>query len=125
MKLLFKLMISSVLLSSCTINSNFMLKTKNNYVFDEIDYAVNPEYKISTNDVIDFRLYTNDGFQVIDMFSSGKSSTQMNMNNVRNVIQYNIRQDSLVELPIIGDVNLVGKTIRAAEVFLEDLFSKY
>ena len=28
---------------------------------------------------------------------------------------YLLRQDSLVEFPIIGDINLVGKTIKEAE----------
>ena len=49
-----------------------MLKTKYNYVFDEIDPNENPEYKIASNDIVDFRLYTNDGFQLIDMVSTGR-----------------------------------------------------
>ena len=36
-----------------------------------------------------------------------------------------VRQDSLVELPIIGDVNLVGQTAREAELYLEELFSEF
>ena len=59
------------------------------------------------------------------MFSTESGTNQMNLINIRNVIQYFIRQDSLVELPIIGDVNLVGKTIKEAEIFLEDIFSEY
>jgi polysaccharide export outer membrane protein len=38
---------------------------------------------------------------------------------------YLIRIDSLVEFPIIGDVNLVGKTIKEAELYLEKIFSKF
>ena len=126
MKLFFKLAIICTLFGSCTVNSNFMLKTKLDYVFDELDYEENPEYKISTNDVIDFRLYTNDGFQIIDMVSTGKGSSQANMNMINaNMMKYFIRQDSLVELPIIGEVNLLGKTIKEAELYLEELFSEY
>ena len=40
-------------------------------------------------------------------------------------INYLIRQDSLVEFPIIGDVNLVGKTAREAEIYLENIFSEF
>jgi len=40
-------------------------------------------------------------------------------------IQYMIRQDSLVELPILGEVNLAGKTIKEAEIYLEKEFSEF
>jgi len=36
-----------------------------------------------------------------------------------------IRQDSLVELPILGEVGLVGKTIKQAEILLESKFSEF
>ena len=38
---------------------------------------------------------------------------------------YLVRQDSLVEFPIIGDLNIVGKTIKEAELYLESLFSEF
>ena len=38
---------------------------------------------------------------------------------------YLVRQDSLVEFPIIGDINLVGKTIKEAELYLEKIFSEF
>ena len=38
---------------------------------------------------------------------------------------YLVRIDSLIEFPIIGDINLVGKTIKEAEVFLEKIFSEF
>ena len=60
-----------LLISSCTINSNRMLRTPRNYEFDEIDSKLNElEYKIDVNDQLTFQLYTNNGFQLIDMFSS-------------------------------------------------------
>ena len=117
------LIISIIILSSCTVNSHVMLKTKPNYVFDEIDHNNNPEYKIATNDIIDFRLFTNDGFEVIDMVSQ-ENSNRMFL-NAGNMIQYNIRKDSLVELPIIGEVNIVGKTIIEAEKLLENMYANF
>ena len=38
---------------------------------------------------------------------------------------YLVRIDSLVEFPIIGNINLVGKTIKEAELYLEKIFSKF
>ena len=124
-----------LLISSCTINSNRMLRTPRNYEFDEIDSKLNElEYKIDVNDQLTFQLYTNNGFQLIDMFAqSGNGSVQRQMlmqNGVGGVgvasgSLYLVRIDSLIEFPIIGDINLVGKTIKEAEVFLEKVFSEF
>ena len=113
--------------SSCTINSNRMLRTPKDYTFDTLTNAMNDvEYKIAINDQLSFNLFTNNGFQLIDMFNQNNNTNQ-NRNLLMNGMgsNYVVRQDSLVELPIIGDVNLVGKTAREAELFLESIFSEF
>ena len=110
-----------------------MLRTPKDYEFDKIETELNNiEYKIDINDKLTFQLYTNNGFQLIDMFSNtGDNSTQtqrtVQQNNLRggNGSLYLVRQDSLVEFPIVGDINLVGKTIKEAEVYLESLLSEF
>ena len=116
--------IISAFVSACTINSHIMLRTNKDYVFDELLDVDNPEYKLSINDVINFRLFTNNGFEVIDMSSLSNSGNNAFLNQ-NNLIQYIIRKDSLVELPIIGDINLVNKTIQEAETVLEKLYAKF
>jgi polysaccharide export outer membrane protein len=118
-----------IILTGCTINSNRMLRTPKNYDFDQIEEKLNEiEYKIDINDQITFQLYTNNGFQLIDMFSesgNNQQSQRMMMNGQNQGLFYFVRQDSLVELPIIGDINLVGKTTREAELYLEEIFSEF
>ena len=118
------LFITSAFMSACTINSHIMLRTNKDYVFDELLDVDNPEYKLSINDIINFRLFTNDGFEVIDMSAVNQSGNAMFLNQ-NNMIQYILRKDSLVELPIIGEVNLIDKTIYEAESYLEELYSKF
>ncbi|MDA9715157.1 polysaccharide biosynthesis/export family protein [Bacteroidota bacterium] len=118
------------LFDSCTINSNRMLRTPKNYQFDTLTNLMNDvEYKIAMNDQLIFQLYTNNGFQLIDMFNvSGSNQNRMMMGGGINGnfgMNYMVRQDSLVELPIVGDVNLVGQTAREAELYLEELFSEF
>ena len=137
MKFIFKSILIIICLSfffSCTINSNRMLRTPKDYEFDKIETELNNiEYKIDINDQLTFQLYTNNGFQLIDMFSangSGNNQSQRIMqqnNNLTNVngSLYLVRQDSLVEFPIVGDINIVGKTIKEAEIYLESLLSKF
>ena len=106
-----------------------MLRTPKDYQFDTITNLMNDiEYKIAMNDQLIFQLYTNNGFQLIDMFNeNGSNQNRMMMGGGMNGnfgINYMVRQDSLVELPIIGDVNLVGQTAREAELYLEELSCK-
>jgi len=127
-KLYFLLFTIICTVSSCTINSNRMLRTPKKYNFDEIEEKLNIiEYKIDVNDQITFQLFTNNGFMLIDMFSQNGNNQQNQrlFSNGPQGLFYNVRQDSLVEFPIIGDVNLVGKTVREAEVFLESIFSEF
>ena len=112
-----------------------MLRTPKDYEFDKIEARLNNiEYKIDINDQLTFRLYTNNGFQLIDMFSataSGGVQTQRMMQNGGGGAAgsggglYLVRIDSLIEFPIIGDINLVGKTIKEAEIYLENIFSEF
>ena len=48
------------------------LRTPRNDEFDEIDSELlhELEYKIDVNDQLSFQLYTNNGFQLIDMFKT-------------------------------------------------------
>ena len=107
-----------------------MLRTPKDYQFDTITNLMNDvEYKIAMNDQLIFQLYTNNGFQLIDMFNENNTNqNRMMMGGGMNGnfgINYMVRQDSLVELPIVGDVNLVGQTAREAELYLEELFSEF
>ena len=93
-----------------------MLRTPKDYQFDTITNLMNDiEYQIAMNDQLIFQLYTNNGFQLIDMFNeNGSNQNRMMMGGGMNGnfgINYMVRQDSLVELPIVGDVNLVGKQL--------------
>ena len=135
MKFVFKTILIIICLFSfysCTINSNRMLRTPRDFEYNKIEAELNNiEYKIDINDQLTFQLYTNNGFQLIDRFSSNgnvvTNQSQILRNNLRTGLGslYLIRQDSLVEFPIIGDINLVGKTIKEAEVYLENIFSKF
>lgn len=120
-------------IQSCGINSDLMLKTPKDYVFADLDSLqnnnFNNEYKIKVNDVIQFKFYTNKGIRVLDVSagtgdakSSGNAGNQL---SVTNSMFYVINADSLVKLPYIEMVNIVGKTIREAESFLQEKYKAY
>jgi polysaccharide biosynthesis/export protein len=98
-----------------------MFKTPNNFVYDELiqDTAKEKEYIISFNDVLDFRIYSNDGFKLIDNTNLGA-----NNQNLLTGIVAAVDNDGMVKLPLEGKIYLIGKTIREAEKFLEEVYSK-
>lgn len=119
-----------LLFSSCGINSNFMLKTPKDYEFDEPPLDPVEEYRISIDDVVQFRLFANDGFQIIDMTSGTSENgegqrTNMQIFNPRNNLDYRVDRDSTVKLPILGRIRLAGLTPREAEDSLEVLYSDH
>jgi len=114
----------SFLFSSCGINSNLMLKTQKDYVFAEIDSinSTKEEYRLDVNDIIQFRFFTNNGQRILDLSTSSEAG-QNQLFNPNNSINYVIQKDSLINFPAIGQLNLVGLSIREAELFLETAYS--
>jgi polysaccharide biosynthesis/export protein len=118
------ILLAVVVLSGCKVMMpNLMLKTDKNFVFDEIPDSISPEYRISTNDFIEFRLFANDGFKLLDVVGGGSGAT--NMQQIRFAMSYKVEHDGLINLPIIGRVPVAGLTVREAEFFLEEKFSEY
>lgn len=112
------------LLASCNYNSNRMLRTPKDYNFDTPPTDRNPLYVLAVSDVIEFKLYTNDGTSLVD-FTAIEGAGAGVARQQANQVQYLIDYDGFCKLPIVGRVELRGKTLREAEKFLEELYAKY
>jgi polysaccharide export outer membrane protein len=111
-----------IALSSCNYNSNVMLKTGKNYPYDAPPSNVVSEYMISPSDIVEFRLYTNDGSALVD-FTAIKNGTSSG--NLTSSVSYLVENDGQVKLPIIGRIELKNKTIKEVEELLEKRYEKY
>ena len=114
-----------LLLGSCTVNRDLMYKTPRGYQFDPIPENQGEDYKLSPDDRLSFRLFTNNGHILID-FSSGEDNlgaTQRLGNN--NFVTYLVESNGMVELPTLGRVSLAGFTILEAEKKLEEMYEKF
>ncbi len=118
-----------LLLQSCGINSSLMLKTPKDYQYSQMDIdsanASNEEMMIDINHIIQFQFFVNNGQQVLDIVTNGSSVGAAQALNATNSVTYTIQPDSLVKLPVIGNVNIVGMTIEDAQDYLEQLYSEY
>lgn len=110
-------LIGLVLLSftSCKMfNSSELFVTDPNFTYQEFKPS-EKEYKIQPFDKIDVKVYSNDGYKLVDM-------------NQINVVQqqlYLVEFDGQIKLPSVGRVMVSGLTIREAEKALEDKYKEY
>ena len=104
--------------------SSIMLKAPKDYDYSQLkDTTYDHEFKLAPNDIIDFRLFTNDGFKLIDLSTMNEQNGQR-MSQQENNFFYLIEHDSLVKLPMIGRVKLGGMTIKEAEDYLQVRYAK-
>ena len=106
--------------SSCKVfRSNLMLKTPKDYTYDKIvDSISKQDYKIEANDIINIRMFANDGFKLVDLANSGLTN---------NLIQldYLVNSDGTCKFPLIGRVKIGGFSIREATEYLEQVYSDF
>ena len=96
-----------------------MLKTPKDYTYDKIvDSLSKQDYKIEANDVINIRMFANDGFKLVDLANSGLTN---------NLIQldYIVNTDGTCKFPLIGRVKIGGLSIREATEYLEQVYSDF
>ena len=97
-----------------------MFKTPIDYTFDTPPDSVVTEFKIQPNDVLQFRLFANNGFKIIDLVNSSNNNR---LTNIQQQFSYLVEADGTVKLPLIDRQKLGGMTIREAELFLEDKYT--
>lgn len=113
--------IIAIFFASCApLNPSIMFKTPKGFKYDKPSDSVGLEYRIAPNDVISFRLFTNNGFKLIDI----SNENQVQFQNLNNGLSYLVEFDGFVNLPIIGRVKVSELTLREAEFFLEEKYSE-
>lgn len=120
-RIIFLFIITVLLISSCSVNSHVMLKTPRDFVFDIPPEIPQDEYVISANDILKFRLYSNNGFIIIDL----ASGTKGNNSSFGQTIQYNVNHEGVTKLPIIGDIKISGYTVNDAIAMLQEKYQDY
>src|ERR1035437_7623076 len=127
--ILFFIVCISIIFQGCkSLNPSVMLKTGKDFQHSTFPTEPSPVYKIATNDVVSFSIFSNDGFKLVDVttlsgegvLSGGGASAA-----TRGNLQYKVEFDGTIKLPLLGHVSLKGMTIREAEVFLEEKYSAF
>jgi polysaccharide export outer membrane protein len=111
-----------ILLHSCGINSSIMFKSPKgeHAISDTISMYPKTDYRISIEDRLTFTLTTNEGSPLINQLSGINGAA---MQGAGNVIDFVVRKNGKVELPVLGYVRAEGFTVEQFEDTLQALFS--
>ncbi|CAN5394702.1 hypothetical protein BH23BAC1_BH23BAC1_14730 [soil metagenome] len=117
----------SFCLCSCNaFRQNILFRTENYQVDERLRAAAleaEANYVIQKNDYLSIEVYTNKGERIIDpnmeLMQQGAQFRQIEKP------QYLVHNDGVVNLPIVGIVNIEGKTLFQAGRHLEDLYDEY
>ncbi len=106
--------------SSCKLfRSNLMLKTPKDYTYDKIaDSLSKMDYKIDGNDIVNIRIFANDGFKIVDLATSSQVSRFIELD-------YVVNRDGTCKLPLVGRIKLGGLSVREATEYLEQIYADY
>lgn len=119
-------LIIGLLASGCRIfNPSVMLRAKKDFPYTAGSDTAAEDYIIQSGDILAFRLYSNQGFKIIDLTSIEEANRIQANQNARNTFTYLVEPDSSVNLPIIGRVGIAGMNLVEAETFLEEKYSNY
>ena len=98
-----------------------MLRTGKNYTYATVPETPQFQYKVASNDFVSFKIFSNDGFKLIDL--TNFTSTAGVTANVR--MEYLVGHDGIIKLPIIGKTIIAGLSIREAEQMLEEKYAEF
>lgn len=111
-------------LSSCnSLRPYEMLRNSKDYEVSQHEPS-QVEYIIQPNDKLNIRVLNNNG-EAYFGFGGGTTSGTTNFNTNLNSGGFPVEYDGKVKLPILGRIDISGKTIRQAEDTLEMLYSEY
>lgn len=118
--------IAVVAILTLSLNSCKLLRPSEMFITDD-QYPISSfepskqEYEIQPFDVIALRVVSNVG----ESFFGTGSMDQRSVSRNQSGFEFTVEYDGLVKVPILGRINISGKTIREAEKMLEEQYGDY
>lgn len=115
---------SLILLTSCGVNSHVMFKTADSEVITEnIPISPDDAYRLAPDDKISFSLFVENGKKVIDVSAGIGSQASSSQRLTSGNLEYLVRHDGNVELPMLGLVHVAGLSTIEVQQKLSKLYS--
>ncbi len=100
-----------------------MIRVPADFQYDKFTTGPDSLYRLAANDIINVRILTNNGENLINVTGDVESTTA-NSNSQFGGIPILVEYDGTSKLPLIGRVSLAGLTRREAEDKLETLYKE-
>lgn len=116
------------LLAGCkSYKQHIMFKYDEDFVFNARTEAdlVERNYLIQPNDYIKVAVYTKNGERIIDPDLELNKDLGNSQRNTKPDPDYLVKTDSLVKLPMVGDIKIAGLTIDQASRALEEAYNVF
>lgn len=103
--------------TSCKIyRSSLMLRTPADFEYDKlVDSLGRLDYRIARNDAVQYRVFPNNGFKLIDLATSSNAVFRGDLDVV-------VESDGTAKFPMMGRVPIAGLTIKEAENLLQEKY---
>ncbi len=111
------LLLVIITVNSCTLQRNklFKIPKGSDFTFDTLPAPPYPDYKIAIDDKISFSVLANNGEKLF----LGSNQNSLGTGD------FTIRKDGKTYIPLLGDISLLGLTVKECEELLTKEFSKY
>lgn len=122
-KTISSLFLLSLLFVSCSrvLNPSRMFQLPKDFKYSDFSGKENADYKIAANDIIELKMFTNEGLKLVDLTPATGGMTS----NVSTGLQFTVDREGNIRMPTIGMVHLQGLTIKEAQQQMEKLFAEY
>ncbi len=105
-----------------------MLQTPEGYAIEEINkksWESNKQYVIQPNDLLSVEVFSNKGERIIDPDFELSNDININQINSKPEIKYQVNQEGIIKLPMVGEVKVSEENLRSAENILEAKYKNY
>lgn len=113
------------LLNACqSYKQNILFTVDDPSILRDSLTASDENQTIAVGDYLQIQVFTKNGENIIDPDFELRN-TNANIAGLRPTLKYLVRNDGNVKLPMIGDINLLGKTLYEAEDTLQLAYGKF
>lgn len=115
----------SMIAASCGYKQNIMFKVSEQTVLKQQAQEAQRNYVIQVNDYLKLAVYTNNGERIIDPDLELYKDMPVQTIDVKPDPSYLVDVIGVVKFPKLGELNLLGLTIRQAEELLQKEYAKF
>ena len=105
-----------------------MLQIPEGYAIEDINkksWESNKQYVIQPNDLLSVEVFSNKGERIIDPDFELSNDIKTNQLDGKPKIQYQVNEQGVIKLPMVGNVKVSEQDLRSAEMVLEEHYKKF